>query len=101
MSNWSHDFVSPVARVERTYIWIRFPDLNLVFYDESFLLEMAYDIGTLTKVDSNTSKAERGRFARVCVKINLDQSVVGNVWLKAHWYKVEYEGFDMICSECG
>lgn len=42
-------------------------------------------------MDSNTSDARKSSFARVCVKINLDKPVVGKVWLKGFWYKVEYE----------
>ncbi|PNX98041.1 hypothetical protein L195_g021281, partial [Trifolium pratense] len=34
VSHWSPDFISPEAKVERTLVWIRFPGLNLVYYDE-------------------------------------------------------------------
>jgi len=34
------------------------------------------------------------------VQIDLDKPVVGKVWLKGHWYKVEYEGLHRICSCC-
>lgn len=35
------------------------------------------------------------------MEIDLSQHVVGKVWLKGHWYKVEYEGLDIIYQECG
>lgn len=54
-----------------------------------------------TKVDRNTLKVERGRFARICVEIDLNQPVVGKVCLNDHWYKVSYEGLHIICSNCG
>lgn len=45
---------------------------------------------------------EHRRFAQVCVEIDLTQStVVHKIWLKGHWYRVEYEGVHLICSECG
>lgn len=37
----------------------------------------------------------------MCVEIDLNQPVVGRVWLQGHWYKVEYEGLQRICSTCG
>jgi hypothetical protein len=46
-------------------------------------------LGTPIKVDMNIVKVERGRFARICIEIVLDQSVVGRVWIRDHWYKVE------------
>ncbi|KAK2353453.1 zinc ion binding / nucleic acid binding protein [Trifolium repens] len=101
VSHWSPDFISPEATVERTLVWIRFPGLNLVYYDESFLLAMAAAVGKPIKVDSNTLNVERGRFARICIEINLNEPVVGKVWLNGYWYKVEYEGLHIICASCG
>lgn len=101
VSRWTPDFVSPNAKVDRTTVWIRFPGLNLVYYDESFLLALASAVGKPVRVDRNTLKVERGRFARICVEIDLSQPVVGKVWLNGYWYKVSYEGLHIICSNCG
>jgi hypothetical protein len=95
------DDLSPNAKVERTIVWVRFPGLNLVYYDESFLMAMASAIGKPIKVDINTLKVERGRFARVCVEVDLTVSVVGKIWVNGHWYKVQYEGLHIICTNCG
>lgn len=35
------------------------------------------------------------------VEINLTKPVIGKVWLRDHWYRVEYEGLHRICSTCG
>jgi hypothetical protein len=101
VTHWSPEFASPEAKVERTVVWVRFPGLNLVYYDESFLLAMASAIGRPIKVDSNTLKVERGRFARVCVEVDLTVPVVGKIWVNGHWYKVQYEGLHLICTNCG
>jgi len=76
---WSPEFASPDAKVEQTVVSVRFPGLNLVYYDESFLLAMASAIGRPIKVDTNTLKVERGKFARVCVEIDLTLPVVGKI----------------------
>ncbi|PNY14400.1 hypothetical protein L195_g011081 [Trifolium pratense] len=101
VSHWSPEFASPNAKIERTVVWIRFPGLNLVYYDESFLMAMASAIGRPIKVDINTLKVERGRFARVCVEVDLTVPVVGKIWVNGHWYKVQYEGLHLICTACG
>ncbi|AES94838.1 hypothetical protein MTR_5g018950 [Medicago truncatula] len=44
-------------------VWIRFHVLNLVYYDDSFLLVMPSTIGLHIKVNNNTLKMECGRFA--------------------------------------
>lgn len=84
---WSPEFASPDAKVERTVVWVRFPGLNLVYYDESFLLAMASAIGRLIKVDTNTLKVERGKFARFCVEVDLTVPVVGKIWVNDHSIK--------------
>ncbi|MCH82243.1 hypothetical protein A2U01_0003044, partial [Trifolium medium] len=101
VNHWSPEFASPDAKVNRTVVWIRFPGLNLVYYDESFLLAMASAIGRPIKVDTNTLKVERGKFARVCVEVDLTVPVVGKIWVNGHWYKVQYEGLHIICTSCG
>ncbi|XP_045798039.1 uncharacterized protein LOC123892283 [Trifolium pratense] len=98
---WSQEFASPTAKIDKTMVWIRFPGLNLFYYDESILLALASAVGRPIKVDSTTLDVRRGRFARVCVEINLNQPVVGKVWIRDYWYQVEYEGLHRICSTCG
>lgn len=65
------------------------------------LLGIASVIGKPIRVDRNTLNVERGRFARVCVEIDLTQPVVGKYCLDDHWFRVEYEGLHLICSKCG
>lgn len=62
---------------------------------------IASAIGKPIRVDKNTINVARGRFARVCVEIDLMQPIVGKYWLDGHWYQVEYEGLHLICSKCG
>lgn len=98
---WSPEFVSSIARVEKILVWVRFPGMNLVYYDESLLLAMAAAVGRSIKVDEHTLKVEEDRFARVCVEIDLNQPVVGKNRVRGTWYKVEYEGLHVICGDCG
>ncbi|XP_020218786.1 uncharacterized protein LOC109802009 [Cajanus cajan] len=98
---WSPEFMAADAKVDSTLVWVRFPGLRMVFYDESVLLTIASAIGKPIKVDLNTLNMTRGRFARVCVEIRLDQPVVGKFNLNGIWYNVEYEGLHLLCASCG
>ncbi|XP_019459940.1 PREDICTED: uncharacterized protein LOC109359700 [Lupinus angustifolius] len=98
---WTPEFVAPMAKVDRTLVWIRFPGLNMVYYDESFLLSLASCVGRPVKVDTNTLRAAHGRYARVCVEIDLTKPMVGRYNLGGHFYKVMYEGLHVICKTCG
>ncbi|KAK2421880.1 zinc ion binding / nucleic acid binding protein [Trifolium repens] len=69
--------------------------------DESLLLALATAVGSPVKVDMHTLDASRGKFARVCIEIDLDKPVVGKVWFRDFWYHVEYEGLHLLCKSCG
>ena len=101
VSTWSRQFISPSAKVTKTLAWIRIPGLNPAFYDESFLMSVAQVIGHPVRVDINTLRGDRGKFARICVEIDLTKPVIGKVMLEDDWYKIEYEGLHVICTKCG
>ena len=53
------------------------------------------------KINHNTLKVSRGKFARVCVEINLNKLVKGIVCVEGQWMKIEYEGLHIIYTNCG
>ena len=85
IQTWMPEFISPKAKIQKTLVWIRFSGLNMLFYDESVLLTLASALGTPIKVDSNTVNGTRGRFARVCVEMDIMKPVKGKVGLQGHW----------------
>lgn len=99
VSQWSPEFASLNANIQRTLVSVRFSGLNLLYYNENVLMGMELVIGRPIRVDQNTLKVQRGRFARVCIEIDLSQLVVGKIWLQDHWYRVEYEGLHLICAK--
>ncbi|XP_057432231.1 uncharacterized protein LOC130724985 [Lotus japonicus] len=101
VSTWSPEFISPAARVKKTLAWIRIPGLNVAFFNESYLLSAARVIGKPVKLDRSTLRAERGRFARICVELDLNKPVIGKICLEEFWYNIEYEGLHVICTKCG
>ncbi|GAU49878.1 hypothetical protein TSUD_408170 [Trifolium subterraneum] len=96
VSQWTPTFNAVTARIDKTMVWIRIPSLNLVYYDESLLWALASMVGTPIKVDLHTLKVARGRFARMCVEIDLTKPVVGRVGINGDWYHVQYEGLHII-----
>lgn len=81
---WDLDFHPEVTTIDKTLVWVRFPILNLLYYDESILMAMGVMVGTSVRVDKNTLGVARGRYARVCVEIELQKPVIGKVWVNGH-----------------
>nr|KYP39632.1 hypothetical protein KK1_039063 [Cajanus cajan] len=53
--------------IDKMLVWINFPNLNMMYYDESVLLTIISTIGKPLKVDLNTVNMIRGCFTKVCV----------------------------------
>ncbi|XP_057418210.1 uncharacterized protein LOC130712391 [Lotus japonicus] len=101
VSLWSPDLVTSESLVLKTLVWIRFPGLNPAYYDESLLFALATSVGKPLKVDAHTTQMNRGRYARVCMEIDLSQPVAKRIWFRNQWIRVEYEGIHIICDHCG
>lgn len=69
------------ASIDSNAVWVRFPGLSVRYYDDRVLLAMGTSLGRALKVDQNTRYASRGRFAQVCVEVDLNQPLVPKVCL--------------------
>lgn len=78
---WTPEYHPEYMKIDRTIVWFRLPGLNLTYYDESFLMAMASANGTPIRVDRNTFRVARGRFAQVCVEIELQKPAIGKCGL--------------------
>nr|XP_025625511.1 uncharacterized protein LOC112717783 [Arachis hypogaea] len=95
---WSPSFHPNDASFGTTLVWIRISGLNILFYQEEAMHRIAAAIGNPIKIDLATKEAERGRFTRACVEIDLGLPVVTEVLVNGSTYCVEYESLDLICG---
>ncbi|KAF7844636.1 putative RNA-directed DNA polymerase [Senna tora] len=87
--------------VTKIAAWVRVPNLPLEFYNAKCLCRVGNLIGKTLKIDPTTSITSRGKFARICVEINLKKKLVPHVVIRGRCYGVEYEGLHLICFHCG
>ncbi|EOY00056.1 Uncharacterized protein TCM_009467 [Theobroma cacao] len=98
---WSPGFRSDEKSIESIATWIRLHVMPLEFYDKFVLAKINNKLGRVLKNDRNTTQAISGRFARLCVEIDLDQPLVPRVRIVGWWQRVEYEGLRLLCFHCG
>ncbi|CAN1146375.1 hypothetical protein LINPERPRIM_LOCUS6660 [Linum perenne] len=58
-------------------------------------------IGKTVKIDMETTEGARGRFARVCVEVDISKPLVGKFMIEDRILNVEYESLENICFSCG
>lgn len=62
-----------------TLIWVRFQELPLEVFDEEALSDLGELVGRTIKVDPISIDAYRGRYARVCVEVDLEKPLIPSV----------------------
>lgn len=68
---WQHEFKANEAEEDTTAIWVRFPTLPIEYYNEKALFHITKVLGVPLKIDINTAMTARGKYARVCVEMDL------------------------------
>ncbi|XP_061364296.1 uncharacterized protein LOC133307757 [Gastrolobium bilobum] len=101
LRKWELTFRPNSAGIAKIAAWIRLPDIPIEFYDEAFFRRIGKWLGKMIKVDSNTNAHVRGRFARICVELDLSQPLKGDYVLEGFTKQIEYEGLGLICFGCG
>jgi hypothetical protein len=98
---WSPNFHPFGEVIEKVAVWVRFSGLPIEYYDKKMLHFIGNRIGRTVKVDRTTTTQTRGKYARLCVEVDLTKPLLAMFQIKDRYYKVEYEGLHMLCLACG
>ena len=82
-------------------VWIRLNELPIEYYHVEALLHIGKAIGNVLRVDTHTATESRGRFARICVQVNVEKPLVTTILIGKREQPVCYEGIHKLCFECG
>lgn len=90
LTKWRPHFRPSLEKVSSTLVWIHFPEVPIAFFEESALLQMGNLVGRAVKVDDTTMEVSRGRFARVCVEIDLSKKFLEFLcWAIHNWWNMK------------
>ncbi|CAN1195901.1 hypothetical protein LINPERHAP2_LOCUS43314 [Linum perenne] len=81
--------------------WVRFPHLPIHFYHAQVLTSLGNLVRRTIKIDFNTQRAERGKFARIAIELDLNEPLLPVVMLDGAPQSIEYESLPTLCFECG
>ncbi|XP_019226389.1 PREDICTED: uncharacterized protein LOC109207843 [Nicotiana attenuata] len=101
IKRWEPNFVAAHAKQTVSVVWIHLPQLPTEFYDESLLKKIGNSIGSLLKIDACTSATLRGRYARLCIQVPLEEPVTTRILIGYHLQQIIYEGEGFLCKLCG
>ena len=91
------DFDATTNRVDRIVAWIRLSGINIHFYHKTIIRRLGQIVGPVIKIDYLTAAAQREKFARIVVQLDLEKPLVSQFNFEGRVQKVEYENLHLIC----
>ncbi|XP_021823959.1 uncharacterized protein LOC110765193 isoform X1 [Prunus avium] len=101
MQHWRPGFCPATAQTTRMAAWVRVSAIQLECFDVWALKRIGNLLGRLLKIDALTTSQNRGKFARLCVELDLTKPLEAFIQINQTWYNIEYEGLPEICFLCG
>ncbi|XP_058760028.1 uncharacterized protein LOC131633324 [Vicia villosa] len=101
IKEWTPNFQPENDSIAHVAGWIRISGLPVEYYDPKVVHVIGDRVGRTVKVDKNTLQTERGKYARLCVEVDISKPLLAMFSIKNKSYKVEYEGLHMLCLTCG
>lgn len=101
VARWRPNFRPSSDTITTTMVWVRFPEILIELFNEQVLLQIGNKLGKAIRIDKTTLTVTRGKFARVCVQLDLRKSLTPYISPLGYLQKVEYEELHVICFECG
>ncbi|KAL7230600.1 hypothetical protein ACSBR2_008965 [Camellia fascicularis] len=98
---WEPDFKASEAFETPTAVWVKFPELPIEYFQEKVLYTIARQLGKPLKIDLTTAMATRGKYARVCIEMDLNKPLCPRFLLGKKSYNIEYESIHSFCFFCG
>ncbi|XP_050226208.1 uncharacterized protein LOC126676119 [Mercurialis annua] len=98
---WYPQFDCSKDCIQKIQAWIRLPGMPIQYYNKKVLRYIGEMVGRVIKIDYCTEAAERGKFARIAVELDLSKPLVSQFCLDKRIQFVEYECLPRICFSCG
>lgn len=93
------DLRRPILGLKRTTL-LRLQS-GIEYYDIEALKEIGQAIGTVLQIDTHTAIEARGRYARLCVQVDIDKPLIYTILIGRFQQLIVYEGIGKLCFSCG
>ncbi|CAN0886311.1 hypothetical protein LINGRAHAP2_LOCUS15334 [Linum grandiflorum] len=81
-------------------VWVELPDKPIEFYNPEAVMRIASRIGKPVRVDRAMEASAWGKYARVCVEVDLSKRLLPKYKVEGVPYLIVYERFHKICTKC-
>ncbi|KAK3185134.1 hypothetical protein Dsin_032420 [Dipteronia sinensis] len=101
VQRWKPNFMPGKDVIQSLPVWVRLSKLLMEWMDYDLLWNIGGMLGKICKVDPITVNQARGRFARICVEVDISKLLLGTLYIENRTIRVEYENLGLVCFKCG
>ena len=98
---WEPLFKPASVSVSSIAVWVRLHELPLEFYEMEVLKQIGEAIGRVLRIDSHTAMEARGRYARLCIQLDVTKPLINTVLIGRFEQPVVYERLHKQCFSRG
>ena len=88
---WEPFFKPNCASVSSIAVWVRLHTLPMELYEVEVLKQIGEAIGRVLRIDSQTTMEARGRYARLCIQLDITKPLINIVLSGRFEQPVVYE----------
>ncbi|KAL0925197.1 hypothetical protein M5K25_003512 [Dendrobium thyrsiflorum] len=105
LDRWTPEYSPSSLQGLHSAVWVRLPQLPLLYWDLTNLSRIASILGELLWMDEHPTTWCRSSFARLCIRLDLTKPLRPGIWLDGlagkFFQRFEYEGISSFCFQCG
>ena len=98
---WEPNFKPTEANISSVAIWVRLNELPIEYYHVEALQLIGSALGKVLRLDTHTASESRGRFARLCIQVDIGKPLTTALLIGGKEQPVCYEGIQRLCFACG
>ena len=80
---WEPFFKPSMASVSSITVWVRLHKLPIELYETDALKQIGESLGRVLRIDAHTAMEARGKYARLCIQIDVNKQLVDTTLLVA------------------
>ena len=89
---WEPFFKPSMASVSSITVWVRLHELPIELYETDALEQIGESLGRVLRIDVHTAMEARGKYARLCIQIDVNKPLVDTILIGRFEQPVTYEG---------
>lgn len=98
---WEPFFKPSSANISLVVVWIRLYELPIELYEAEVLRQIRESIGKVLRIDTHIAMEAKGKYARLCIQIDINKPLINTILIGQFEQFVNYEGIQKFCFSCG